>query len=239
MTTSLAYLSSEQRRQCDCKGKAQDTNGPDATGKEEEILERRLRWFVGFNGLLGKGRDDILDNVRCMDHATEFDAHAATEREVVDVVIEVVKHAVTSVDLRVQLSNHGGDENHVDTNAQKDGKDPLGKIPKCGSFDSTSGLVNSKDDKDDHELTTKKVAIKSITSVSDDGALVRNGVTFLVEFSVNRRQTNQSGLSSFNDTQPKNCKPQQAKCEGGVDLSRQGGLAGEDQTQDESNGEGE
>lgn len=232
-------LSGKQSSQRDSKSKAQDTNGHDATGKEKKILEMTFRWFVGFDGLLGKGSDDVLDDVGSMDDTSELDSHSSAKSTVVDVVVEVVKHAVGSIDLRVQLTNHGSEENHGKTADQKDVSDNLGKAPNCGTLDRSSGNVDGKHDKDDHELTSKKIAIERISSVGNDGAPVGDGVAFLVEFSVDRRQPNQRGLSSFDGTQPKHGNPQHDESEGRVDLTGEAGLATEDQTQDERNGENE
>ena len=118
------------------------------------------------------------------------------------VKLTVVKHAVAAVDFGVELTDHAGEENHTKSGDQEHAQQPIGESPKLGVFNGRSGTLNDKDNQDNHELTSKDVAIEVVALVHETGAAVRPLVGILEEVFVNRSQTDNGSLSSFDHGQP-------------------------------------
>ena len=142
-------------------------------------------------------------------------------------------HTVRSIHLRVELSDHSGEENHSKSGSQEDIQNNLRKSPECGISDWVSRLVDGENNEDNHELTPEKVAVEVVASVRNTSGLVRNGVAFLVKVTVDRSQTDQGSLSTFNNGQPEDGEDQEHQREDGVDILGNVSLLGKDQTSDQ------
>jgi len=98
------------------------------------------------------------------------------------------------------------------------------QAPDARIGDRVSGLIHTEHNKDNHELTSKKVSVEVVSGVGDLSTLVSNRVTLLVECSLDRGQADQRGLSSFDDRQPGNCHNQQHSCKGRMNILGHVGL---------------
>lgn len=111
---------------------------------------------------------------------------------------------MASVDFGVELSDHASEKDHGKAGSQEHAQQPIGESPKLGVFNGRSGTLNDKDDQDNHELTSKNVAIEVVALVHETGAAVRPLVSILEEVFVNGSQTDNGSLSSFDHGQPCN-----------------------------------
>ena len=230
-------LSLEKSSQSDGKGKGKNSNGDQAPSEEEQVLEGALGGFVGLDDFSGACGDNHLDDIRSMDQSGKLNGHGDAKSQVVGVVVQVVKHAVRCVDLRVELSDHGGQKNHGKTSSKEGSKDAAGKSPKLGIGNGSSGDVDGKDNEHNHELTSKKVTVEGISSVGKLGTVVGGRVGFLVQLTVDRGKSDKRSLSSFDDGKPQDGEPKKAEGKGGVHILGKSSLFGELKTRNQSDGE--
>lgn len=71
-------------------------------------------------------------------------------------------------------------------------------------FDGSSGTFDDKDNQDNHELTSEDVTVEVVTLVNNRRAPMRPLVRVLEKVFVDRSQTDDSALSSFDHGQPSN-----------------------------------
>ena len=227
----------EESNKGDGESEDKDTQRHEATSEEEDVLQVGTGGFLAFDGLSGEGGDDDLNKVGGVNQSGEFDDHGDAECEVVGPVVEVVKHTVRGVDLRVQLTDHGGEEDHGQTTSEEDVDKSFRESPKGGVGGGSTGDVDGENDEDNHELTTHQVTVQSVTGVGQGAAFVGGLVRFTVQFAVDGSQTNKGGLATFDDGQPKACNPQTDESQDGVDIRGELGLTSEDQPHNGGDGE--
>ena len=169
-------VSVEESNQSDGEGKDQDTKRHEASSEEEDVLDIGAGAFTRLDRTSSKGSDDDLDKVRGVDKTGELNDHADNNSEVVGPGVEVVKHAVRGVDLRVELSAHGGEENHGKTGSQEGVEDSLRKAPELGIGNRSSRDVDGEHNEDNHKLTSEKVSVEGVAVCGHGSGLVGDGV---------------------------------------------------------------
>lgn len=158
----------------------------------------------------------------------------------IDIIeLTVIKHAMASVNLRVELTDHVGEEDHGDSGGQEQASHPARESPKGSTVDGFSSHVVAEDDQDNHELTTEKVAIEVVTLVGEGGTHVGVLVGILVEVERNWCQTDDGSLASFHHGQPEGTDDEDNKGNSGVRFCGKSGLVREDRTHDEGSAEDE
>ena len=123
------------------------------------------------------------------------------------VVVCVVEHAVRGVDLRVELTNHSREKDHGESRTQEHVGEPVRKSPKFGIRNGAARNVNGEDNHNNHELTTQEVAIKVLALMGDRTGLLGKRVADFVQFSFDRRQTNQGSLALLPPWRAKSPRP--------------------------------
>ena len=101
-------LAAEESRQGDSQGKTKDAHGQKEAEPEEDCQKPFLGGSVGLDGLAGKLGNNHGDKVGAVQETGELDEHGNPESEDGEPVVDVVKHAVRGVDLRVELTDHAG-----------------------------------------------------------------------------------------------------------------------------------
>mmetsp|Transcript_15562 Transcript_15562/g.35631 ORF Transcript_15562/g.35631 Transcript_15562/m.35631 type:complete len:538 (+) Transcript_15562:176-1789(+) len=230
-------LAIKQGRQSDSEGKDKEGNREENLSPVAKVAKSITGRLVGFDRLAGHHGDNHLDQVGSMQETRSFNSHGNPDSESSKVIVQVVKHAVGSIDLGVQLTNHAGEQNHGQTRLEEAIGQRSGKVQDIGIRNGGTRHVDDKDQGQDHELTSHKVAIQVVTLVSSLADLVGNGVGFTVEFTVNRGKTNHGGLGTFHHGQPEQSTPKCHSSKGRVDVFRQVGLFINDQSMDHNEGE--
>ena len=179
------------------KGEAQNGKGHDDAGPEEDESESLTGLLIGLDGLARDGGYDVLDEVRRVHHTREFNGHGGVEGEQGKVVVDEVDHTVRGVDLGGELADHGGEKNHGKTGAEEDFLDNLGKAKNLRATERGTAHVYHEHDHQHHELTAHQVTVEIVTLEGEGSILVGDGVAIFVEVWVNRWQTDQRGLLSF------------------------------------------
>jgi hypothetical protein len=146
---------------------------------------------------------------------------------------------MATVDLRVELTNHYGEENHGQPRNQEHVGQPFGESPKFSATAGFSGNVDGEDNQDNHELTSQKVAIEVVAFVDDGSTPVRVFVGVLVEITIDWPQTDYGSLASFHHRQPSHGDNEDDKGRSGVHIAGEPGVLGEDETHNEGNAKDE
>mmetsp|Transcript_10334 Transcript_10334/g.22740 ORF Transcript_10334/g.22740 Transcript_10334/m.22740 type:complete len:538 (+) Transcript_10334:172-1785(+) len=230
-------LAIKQGRQSDSEGKDKEGNREENLSPVAKVAKSITRRLVGFNRLASQLGDNHLDKVGSMQETRGFNSHGNPNSEGGKVVVQVVKHAVGSIDLGVQLTNHACEKNHGKTRLEEAVGKRSGKVQDISIRNGSSRHVDNKNQGQHHELTSHKVTVQVVTLVSTLADLVRNRVGFLVEFRVNRRKTNHGSLGSFHHGQPDQSTPKGNSSKGRVHILRQVGLFINDQSMDHNEGE--
>jgi len=113
---------------------------------------------------------------------------------------------VGAVDLRVELTDHAGEENHRDAGSDKGIDHPIGESPQFDAVIAavaSSGELHGEDDEDHHKLASQKVTIQVIALVDGGSAHVRLLMCLPVELGIDGPETNEGTLPSFYHRQPK------------------------------------
>ena len=172
-----------------------------------------------------------------MQQTGELNCHGNIYCEKCKVVVDVVERAVRGVDLRVELTNHSREKDHGESRTQEHVGEPVRKSPKFGILNGASRNVNGEDNHNNHELTTQEVAMKVVATKDKRPALVGMRVAVFVQFSFDRRQTNQGSLASFHHGEPNLREPNDNKGKTRMDIRRDPGLFGEDQAHNDADAE--
>jgi hypothetical protein len=69
-----------------------------------------------------------------MQETRELNDHGNVEGKEAKVVVAVVQHAVASIDLGVELTDHACKENHGNTSNEEDVGDPSREAPQLGTL---------------------------------------------------------------------------------------------------------
>jgi len=178
-----------------------------------------------------------LYKVRGVQQSGELNGHGDVESEDGEVVVDVVKHAVGGVDLRVELTNHTCEQNHGNTSDQEDVENNLREAPKSSSGKGSTRQVDHEHNQDNHELTSEKVTIEVVSLMAKRSAFVGKRVRFFVQFLVDWGKTDHGGLASLHHGEPDDGKPHDKESEPGVDVRCERGVTGEDKTANNYNGE--
>ena len=93
------------------------------------VRSSSLEWI----GLPASFATSDLNEVGSMQETGKFDGHSNVEREEREVVVDVVEHAVRSIDLRGKLTNHGRVEDHGQPGHQEDLRDNFRKSPELST----------------------------------------------------------------------------------------------------------
>jgi len=221
----------------DGKSKSKNSKGKKDTSPEEGEGKSSLRWLVGFDRLSGDPVDDVSDQVGSVHNTGDFDESGNPVGEGHEVVVDVVKHAVGSIDLGSQLSNNNILQNHGNSGSKEDSLDPFRKSKNIGIGGRSSAKSDGEVDEDNHELTSHKVSVQVVSLVSPSGDLVGDRVRFAVKFTVNWWKTNHRALSSFNHGHPDDKRPHDDTGRGRVDITGKLGVSGGDQSQNGDDGE--
>ena len=232
-------LALEESTQGDSKAECQDGDRQEAADPEPKLHDGSTFLFAALNWLSREPTDEERNEVGGMQETGPFDGHGNVDSEDCKVVVDVVKHAVGSVDLRSKLTNHGGVKDHGQTSNQEDLGDDFRKSPELRTSERSTAQVDDKDNEKNHELTSKEVAIEVVTLVGGTGNLVGHGMRFLVEIAVDRCQTNDGRLATFHHGEPEYCGPDDNEGKGRVDIRRETCLFGEDQSHNDRSREDE
>ena len=152
---------------------------------------------------------------------------------------------VGTVNFGVELTNHACEQDHGNTRNQEHVDDPCWESPKAkvvfgiGRVTGFTGDVDSKDDQDDHELTSQQVSVEVITLVNDFTAAVGPLVRVSVQLAIDRSQSDDGTLSTLHHCQPDDGGEHDDHGSDGVSITRQLRLFGEDQSQDDCDTEHE
>ena len=92
-------LSIEEGLQSNRKAERKDGDGPQASSPEEEGLRRTARLLIGNNGLSGEPVEEVLNEVGSVHDTSLLNKESNPESESHEVVFDVIKHAVGSIDL--------------------------------------------------------------------------------------------------------------------------------------------
>jgi hypothetical protein len=121
---------------------------------------------------------------------------------IIKLALTVIKHAMTTVDLRIKLTDHTGEENHGQTGTKEDVSQPVGQSPKGLVMGCCTSHFNSVDNQNNHELTPQKVAIEVVTFMDEGSTLERVWMGVPVEIIIDWPETDNSSLASFHHCQP-------------------------------------
>jgi len=170
---------------------------------------------------------------------SDFDTGSNPVSENHEVVVDVVKHHVGSIDLRSKLSDNNVLQDHSNTGSEEDGGNPVRKSKNFGSFKRSSAKSDGEVDEDNHELTSHEVSVKVVSLVSPSGDLVGDRVGFTVEFAVDRWKTDHGALSSLNHRHPDDERPHDDTGSGGVNIASELSVSSSDQRQNDDDGKDE
>mmetsp|Transcript_45417 Transcript_45417/g.84098 ORF Transcript_45417/g.84098 Transcript_45417/m.84098 type:complete len:460 (+) Transcript_45417:332-1711(+) len=230
-------LAIEEGRQSHSQGEAQHGKGHNHAEPEEHKNTTSLRRLIGLDRLASQLPDNQLNDVGEVHEAGELNCHGNVEGEHSEVVVDVVKHAVRSIDLRVQLSNHGSHQDHADSRTKEDGQHGIGQSPKFSARKRGTRQVDHERDEDHHELTAHEVPIKVVTDVAHLGGDEGGGVSVLVQIKVDGSQADQRPLTTLYHVQPDDEAPQNEERQRRVHIFRNLRLPGEDQPHNEGRAE--
>mmetsp|Transcript_23934 Transcript_23934/g.50432 ORF Transcript_23934/g.50432 Transcript_23934/m.50432 type:complete len:271 (-) Transcript_23934:133-945(-) len=177
-----------------------------------------------------------------MHHPRKFNPQSKIQREQRQVVIDEIDHAMTGIDLRRQLPQHGGHENHGQTGPQKQLLHRVGQ-PEVRVGRARQGRPAQIDDEDaenHHELPPREVSVHVVSQVDQLGVFVGDGMAVAVDEVVDDGgEAHEGGLLAFHDGQPEQGEEHDEEGEvGGHVAGELGGLA-EDEGDDEDDGEEE
>jgi len=232
-------LSIEESGEGDGHGVAQDGEGEEDAAPVEGILGTVAWCFLGLDFLAGDPDEEHLDEVTRVQKSGELDGEGDVEGEDGEVVVDVVKHAEGGIDLGVELSSHGGHEDHGDSGLEEDLDHDVWESEDLGIFERGTALVDGEDHEEDHELTSHEVSVEVVTPVGEGGALVAGWVGFDVEVAVDWWETDEGTLSSLHHVEPDEGRNHDDQGEGWVDLGRDLGLFVEDESADDDEREDE
>mmetsp|Transcript_15560 Transcript_15560/g.35617 ORF Transcript_15560/g.35617 Transcript_15560/m.35617 type:complete len:563 (+) Transcript_15560:176-1864(+) len=225
-------LAIKQGRQSDSEGKDKEGNREENLSPVAKVAKSITGRLVGFDRLAGHHGDNHLDQVGSMQETRCFNSHSNPNSEGGKVVVQVVKHAVGSIDLGVQLTNHACEKNHGKTGFEEAVGKRSGKVQDISIRNGSSRHVDNKNQGQHHELTAHQVTVQVVALVSAFANLGGNGVGFTVEFNVNGRKTHHGSLGSFHHGQPNQGTPQRNGRQSRVHIFRQVGLFIYDQSMD-------
>mmetsp|Transcript_5779 Transcript_5779/g.16204 ORF Transcript_5779/g.16204 Transcript_5779/m.16204 type:complete len:555 (-) Transcript_5779:96-1760(-) len=232
-------LAIEQCGQGHSEGKDQEGTGEDNLSPVANVSKGITGFLIGFHRLSSQFGNNHLDKIGSMQETRGFNSHGNPNSEGGKVVVQVVKHAVGSIDLGVQLTNHACEKNHGKTGFEEAVGKRSGKVQDIRIRNGGSRHVDNKDQGQNHELTAHQVTVQVVALVSAFANLGGNGVGFTVEFNVNRGKTNHGSLRSFHHGQPDQSTPKGNSSKGRVHIIRQIGLLINNQGMHHNEGEDE
>ena len=221
------------------KGESEDSQGHHDTDPEEEYLDSRARWLVGVDCLAGDLGENHLDKVDAVEKTGELNSQRDVGSEEHEVVVDEVKHAVGSVDLSSQLTNHDSSQNNSNTVAKKDVSTPGRKTKDGSTLDGGNRQVEDGNDKNDEVLTSNNETLHVVSLVDKGGVLQGAWVGLSVESLVDRLKTDESSLSSFHHGEPDDEEPEDEESSSRVEahVSSSGSLLAEKGSVDNEKGE--
>ena len=221
------------------KGKSKNAKGEKDASPEEDQCDPGFRRLVGFDRLSSGPVSNHTDQIRSVHDTGDLNKSSNPVGEGHEVVVDVVKHAVRSIDLRSQLTDGDVLQDHGKPRAEEDCGNPVREIEDISACKRSSAKTNGEVNEDNHELTSHEVSVEVVSLVSPSGDLVGDRVGFAVEFSVDWGKTDHGALSSFDHRHPDDKSPHDETCGSWVNITGQLGVSGGNQGQDGDDREGQ